>query len=84
MARAKVSASDQSRVVEDPKSQEVCAEAWAVLDEVKQNLGDFLPRILAQHQCVAKVESVPDSQQLIVSIERIASGTSLEPKEESN
>ncbi|MEE2834715.1 MAG: acyl-CoA dehydrogenase family protein [Myxococcota bacterium] len=35
VARSKVSASDQRRVVEDPKSQEVCAEARAELESVK-------------------------------------------------
>ena len=35
VARAKVSASDQSRVVEDPKSQEVCAVAAAELEAIK-------------------------------------------------
>jgi 3-hydroxy-9,10-secoandrosta-1,3,5(10)-triene-9,17-dione monooxygenase len=35
VARAKVSASDQTRVVEDPQSQQVCAEAKAELDAIK-------------------------------------------------
>jgi len=35
VARSKVSASDQRRVVEDPKSQEVCAEARAELESIK-------------------------------------------------
>jgi len=35
VARTKVSASDQRRVTEDPKSQEVCAEARAELESVK-------------------------------------------------
>jgi len=35
VARGRVSASEGSRVVEDPRSQQVCAEARLVLDEVK-------------------------------------------------
>ena len=61
VARAKVAASDQSKVVEDPRSQQVCAEARIALDEVTL----VLERTFTELMAAAEAKEAPSIERRV-------------------